>query len=157
MYTIQLIELKRTQTPIHFPLCGWVYKTAKRHWKASNVRHDVFHRLLELPKQLLARLFLLYFCIIKVAPTILSIHKLVYSLLLWNINSWGIHIIRSTPTWWWLLGKLIEEHFGQILYSSWTNKVTCCKDLLLVFGIIYVVPTKKSIKIGVFCLIKYIL
>ena len=59
MYTIQLIELKRTQTPIHFQLCGWVYKTAKRHWKASNVRHDVFHRLLELPKQLLARLFII--------------------------------------------------------------------------------------------------
>ena len=60
MYTIQLIELKRTQTPIYFPLCVWVYEIAKHHWKASYVRHDDFHRLLELPKQLLARLFIIF-------------------------------------------------------------------------------------------------
>ena len=36
---------------------GWVYETAKHHWKLSYVPHDDFHRLLEFSKQLLTRPF----------------------------------------------------------------------------------------------------
>ena len=53
---------------------------------------------------------------------------------------------------------IIQHKFQSYSYHYLqTYVMIIAKDLLLVFGIIQVVPTKKSIKIGVFCLMKYIL